>query len=83
MRALALWRAFKALRRRLEAAASDTGRRLTATERRVEELGGRLSELDRSRAQLMETAREAAVLARALGEALELVGRVRALVPGK
>jgi hypothetical protein len=81
--ALALWRALGQTRRRLESAAAETTQRLTSTERRLAAAAERAGAVDRSRIRLQNGMSQAAVLARALGEAWGMVGRVLAFLPGK
>lgn len=83
VRALGLWRTFRAFQRSLEAALADTVRRIGGVERSLGAAGDRAAELDRSRIRLQAGLREATVLLRAATEAWGLVGRVLSLLPSK
>jgi hypothetical protein len=83
VRALAAWRAFRLLRRRVGDALLDTTRRLAQAEQRLAGAAEAAARLDRARLQLQEGLATAAILAAAVGEARAVVGRARGIVPRK
>ena len=83
LRALSLWRAFRHLRRRLDAGLGELTDRIAAGERRLAAAGAGAAQLDRSRVGLQTSVSRALVLARAAGDAASLIGRVRGFYPSK
>ena len=83
MRALAAWRAFRLLRRRVGDALLDMTRRLAQAEQRLEGAAEAAARLDRARLRLQEGLATAAILAAAAGEARTVAGSVRGIVPRK
>jgi len=70
-------------RRRLDAGLGELMDRIAASERRLAAAAGRGAQLDRSRVSLQNSVSRALVLARAAGDAVSLVGRVRGFYPSK
>jgi hypothetical protein len=83
VRALAAWRAFRALRRRTGEVLLETTRRVSETEQRLAGAAEAAARLDRARLRLQEGLATAAILAAAAGEARTLVGTVQGVVPRK
>ena len=83
VRALAAWRAFKLLRRRVGDALADSSRRLAEMERRLTAAGESAARLDEARRRLQAGLRVATLLAGATGDTRAIYGRIRGLVPRK
>ena len=83
VRALALWRSVRRLRRSLGSELEQTSRSLAGTEARLAAVGAHAKRLEESRERLSATLADARVLLAAAQEAWALVARVRALVPGR
>lgn len=83
LQGLAAWRAFRRFRRGLGQALLELTRRLAQAEARLGGAGAKAAELERARVRLQTSLSTAAVLTAAAGEAWELYGRVRGIVPRK
>jgi hypothetical protein len=83
VRAVALWRALRQFRRRLDDRLVEMSLRMAGTEKRVADAGRRVAQLDRSRISLQESVARALVLGRAASDASALLGRVRGFYPSK
>jgi hypothetical protein len=83
VRALAAWRAFRLLQRRVGDALADATRRLAETETRVTGVSEAIERLDEARRRLQAGLAVAALLAGATGDTRAVVGRIRGLVPRK
>jgi hypothetical protein len=83
VRALRLWRTFKAFRRLLDDATADTAARVARDEGRLAGPGNNTHQLELALARLRVSVSRAAVLGRAAASAWSLVTRIRAVVPSK
>ncbi len=80
---LALWRAFRRVRRTVLGRLGELADELGRLERRSTDAATTAARLDHARARLQESLSTAAILSAAAGQAWSVVGRIRSVVPRK
>jgi hypothetical protein len=80
---LAAWRAFRRFRKGTAMAMLEMTRRLAEAEARLAGAAAKAGELERARVRLQASLSTAAILASAAGEAWEIYGRTRGIIPRK
>jgi hypothetical protein len=82
-RALAAWRAFRRLRRKVFEALGDVARRAGGIEQRLGKAGESAQRLERATADLQDSLATTSVLAAAFADVRAAVSRVAGVVPSK